>query len=163
LGPLEPGERVNLELPLRAGDRLGGHIVQGHVDGTAEVLAVEDDGFARRLRARVDPGLLRYVVEKGSIALDGVSLTVSALGEDRENEGDLVMAAQFATPEAINFMAKEARGLICLALTGERCEQLGLRLMAAKNEAPLQTAFTVTIEAAEGVSTGISAHDRAHT
>jgi 3,4-dihydroxy 2-butanone 4-phosphate synthase/GTP cyclohydrolase II len=84
-------------------------------------------------------------------------------GEDRENEGDLVMAAQFATPEAVNFMAKEARGLVCLALTGERCEQLGLRLMAAKNEAPLQTAFTVTIEAAEGVSTGISAHDRAHT
>src|SRR2546425_9036621 len=63
-------------------------------------------------------------------------------GEDRENEGDLVMAAQFATPEAVNFMAKEGRGLICLALTAERCEQLGLRLMAAKNEAPLQTAFT---------------------
>ena len=83
--------------------------------------------------------------------------------EDRENEGDLVMAAQFATPEAINFMAKEARGLICLALTAERCEQLGLNLMAAKNEAPLQTAFTVTIEAAGGVTTGISAHDRAHT
>jgi 3,4-dihydroxy 2-butanone 4-phosphate synthase / GTP cyclohydrolase II len=84
-------------------------------------------------------------------------------GEDRENEGDLVMAAQFATPEAVNFMAKEGRGLICLALTAERCEQLGLRLMAAKNEAPLQTAFTVAIEAAHGVSTGISAHDRAHT
>ncbi|HEX8753417.1 MAG TPA: bifunctional 3,4-dihydroxy-2-butanone-4-phosphate synthase/GTP cyclohydrolase II [Solirubrobacterales bacterium] len=84
-------------------------------------------------------------------------------GEDRENEGDLVMAAQFATPEAVNFMAKEARGLICLALTAERCEALGLKLMAAKNEAPLQTAFTVTIEAAGGVSTGISAHDRAHT
>ena len=84
-------------------------------------------------------------------------------GEDRENEGDLVMAAQFATPEAINFMAKEARGLICLALTPERCASLGLNLMAAKNEAPLQTAFTVTIEAAGGVSTGISAHDRAHT
>ena len=83
--------------------------------------------------------------------------------ETRENEGDLVMAAQFATPEAVNFMAKEGRGLICLALTGERCEQLGLRLMAAKNEAPLQTAFTVSVEAAEGVSTGISAHDRAHT
>src|ERR671924_1141957 len=64
-------------------------------------------------------------------------------GEDRENEGDLVMAAQFATPEAVNFMAKEARGLICLALTAERCEQLGLMLMAAKNESPLQTAFTV--------------------
>jgi 3,4-dihydroxy-2-butanone 4-phosphate synthase len=84
-------------------------------------------------------------------------------GEDRENEGDLVMAAQFATPEAVNFMAKEARGLVCLALTAERCERLGLNLMAAKNEAPLQTAFTVTIEAAGGVSTGISAHDRAHT
>jgi 3,4-dihydroxy 2-butanone 4-phosphate synthase/GTP cyclohydrolase II len=73
------------------------------------------------------------------------------------------MAAQFATPEAVNFMAKEARGLICLALTPERCEQLGLKLMAAKNEAPLETAFTVTIEAASGVTTGISAHDRAHT
>ena len=84
-------------------------------------------------------------------------------GEDRENEGDLVMAAQFATPEAVNFMAKEARGLICLALTPERCRKLGLNLMAAKNEAPLQTAFTVTIEAPGGVSTGISAHDRART
>lgn len=83
--------------------------------------------------------------------------------EDRENEGDLVMAAQFATPEAINFMVKEARGLVCLALTGERCDQLDLRLMTAKNEAPLETAFTVSIEAAEGVTTGISAHDRAHT
>jgi 3,4-dihydroxy 2-butanone 4-phosphate synthase / GTP cyclohydrolase II len=84
-------------------------------------------------------------------------------GEDRENEGDLVLPAQFATPEAINFMAKEARGLICLALTPDRCDELGLDLMAAKNEAPLQTAFTVSIEAAEGVSTGISAHDRART
>src|ERR687895_2243686 len=84
-------------------------------------------------------------------------------GEDRENEGDLVLAAQFATPEAINFMAKEARGLVCLALTPERCDELELKLMPAKNEAPLQTAFTVTIEAAEGVSTGISAHDRART
>src|SRR5690606_5056359 len=83
--------------------------------------------------------------------------------EDRENEGDLVMAAQFVTPEAINFMAKEARGLICLTLTGERCDQLGLSLMTAKNEAPLETAFTVSIEAAEGVTTGISAHDRART
>ncbi len=84
-------------------------------------------------------------------------------GEDRENEGDLVLAAQFATPEAINFMAKEARGLICLALTPERCDELGLDLMPAKNEQPLQTAFTVTIEAAEGVTTGISAHDRARS
>jgi 3,4-dihydroxy 2-butanone 4-phosphate synthase / GTP cyclohydrolase II len=83
--------------------------------------------------------------------------------EDRENEGDLTMAAQFATPEAINFMAKEARGLICLALTPVRCDELGLDLMAAKNETPLQTAFTVAIEAREGVTTGISAADRART
>ncbi|MFN8151927.1 MAG: bifunctional 3,4-dihydroxy-2-butanone-4-phosphate synthase/GTP cyclohydrolase II [Solirubrobacterales bacterium] len=84
-------------------------------------------------------------------------------GEDRENEGDLVMAAQFATPEAVNFMATHGRGLICLALTSQRCDELGLNLMTAKNEAPLQTAFTVSIEAREGVSTGISAHDRART
>jgi 3,4-dihydroxy 2-butanone 4-phosphate synthase / GTP cyclohydrolase II len=83
--------------------------------------------------------------------------------EDRENEGDLVLAAQFATPEAINFMAKEARGLICLALTPDRCDELGLDLMPAKNESDLRTAFTISIEAREGVTTGISAHDRAHT
>ncbi|MDP8943742.1 MAG: bifunctional 3,4-dihydroxy-2-butanone-4-phosphate synthase/GTP cyclohydrolase II [Actinomycetota bacterium] len=83
--------------------------------------------------------------------------------EDRENEGDLVLAAHFATPDAINFMAKEARGLICLALTPERCDELGLELMAAKNESPFETAFTVSIEAREGVTTGISAHDRART
>ncbi len=83
--------------------------------------------------------------------------------EDRENEGDLTMAAQFATPEAINFMAKEGRGLICLALTPERCDELGLDLMAAKNESPFETAFTVTVEAREGVTTGISAADRART
>src|SRR5215208_4415389 len=83
--------------------------------------------------------------------------------EDRENEGDLTLAAQFATPDAINFMAIHARGLICLALTGERCDDLGLDLMAAKNESAFQTAFTVSIEAREGITTGISAHDRAHT
>src|SRR6059058_1750375 len=83
--------------------------------------------------------------------------------EDRENEGDLTMAAQFVTPEAINFMAKEGRGLICLALTPDRCDELGLDLMAAKNESPFQTAFTVSIEAREGVTTGISAHDRSRT
>src|SRR3954449_6064428 len=83
--------------------------------------------------------------------------------EDRENEGDLTLAAQFATPDAINFMAKEGRGLICLALTPEKCDDLGLDLMAAKNESPFQTAFTVSVEAREGVTTGISAHDRAHT
>ena len=83
--------------------------------------------------------------------------------ESRENEGDLTLAAQFATPEAINFMAKHGRGLICLALTDERCNELGLDLMAAKNEAPFQTAFTVSVEARDGVTTGISAADRAHT
>jgi 3,4-dihydroxy 2-butanone 4-phosphate synthase/GTP cyclohydrolase II len=83
--------------------------------------------------------------------------------ENRENEGDLTLAAQFATPEAINFMAKEGRGLICLSLTPERCEELGLELMAAKNESPFETPFTVSIEAREGVTTGISAHDRART
>jgi len=83
--------------------------------------------------------------------------------EDRENEGDLTMAAQFATPDAVNFMAKEGRGLICLSLTPDRCDELGLDLMAAKNESPFETPFTVSIEAREGVTTGISAPDRAHT
>jgi 3,4-dihydroxy 2-butanone 4-phosphate synthase / GTP cyclohydrolase II len=83
--------------------------------------------------------------------------------EDRENEGDLVMAAEHVTPDAINFMAKHARGWICLALTPERCTELDLELMTAKNETPYETPFTVTIEAREGVTTGISAADRART
>ncbi|MBV9775543.1 MAG: 3,4-dihydroxy-2-butanone-4-phosphate synthase [Acetobacteraceae bacterium] len=83
--------------------------------------------------------------------------------EDRENEGDLVIPAQFATPGAINFMIRHARGLVCLALTRPRVEQLGLGLMSANNGTRHQTAFTVSIEAREGVTTGISAHDRAHT
>jgi 3,4-dihydroxy 2-butanone 4-phosphate synthase/GTP cyclohydrolase II len=83
--------------------------------------------------------------------------------EDRENEGDLVMAAQFATPEAVNFMATHGRGLICLALTADRCEQLGLTMMVRRNEAPHGTAFLESIEARDGVTTGISAPDRART
>src|SRR4051812_9061354 len=83
--------------------------------------------------------------------------------EDRENEGDLTIAAQFATPQAINFMASHARGLICLCLTEERCDELGLRMMTEQNESPFGTAFTVSIEAREGVTTGISAHDRSRT
>jgi 3,4-dihydroxy 2-butanone 4-phosphate synthase/GTP cyclohydrolase II len=83
--------------------------------------------------------------------------------ENRENEGDLTIAAQFVTPEAINFMRKEGGGLICLGLTPERCDQLGLDLMAAKNESAFETAFTVSVEARSGVSTGISAADRART
>jgi 3,4-dihydroxy 2-butanone 4-phosphate synthase/GTP cyclohydrolase II len=83
--------------------------------------------------------------------------------EDRENEGDLTIAAQFATPEAINFMATHARGLICLCLTEERAHELALRPMTDHNEAPLGTAFTVSVEAREGVTTGISAADRSRT
>jgi riboflavin synthase len=82
LGPLTAGDQVNLELPLRAGDRLGGHMVQGHVDGTGRIDAVREDGFARVVRIGAPPGVLRYVVEKGSIAVDGVSLTVSSVDRD---------------------------------------------------------------------------------
>jgi riboflavin synthase len=82
LGGLEAGAPVNLELAVRASDRLGGHILQGHVDGVGEVVSVEQDGFARRLRVRLGDDLLRYAVERGSIGLAGISLTVSALGDD---------------------------------------------------------------------------------
>jgi riboflavin synthase len=81
LADVEAGAGVNLELPLRPSDRLGGHVVQGHVDGLATIAEVRDDGFARRVRFDIDPQLLRYVVEKGSIALDGVSLTVIEIGD----------------------------------------------------------------------------------
>jgi len=83
--------------------------------------------------------------------------------EDRENEGDLIIPAQMTTPEAVNFMAQHGRGLICLALTAERCDDLGLRPMARRNETAMQTAFTVSIEARDGVDTGISVDDRART
>src|SRR5260221_46024 len=82
---------------------------------------------------------------------------------DRENEGDLVLAADFVTPEAVNFMAKHARGLICLTLTEARCRQLSLPLMVRDNRSPLGTNFTVSIQAARGVTTGISPQDRART
>jgi riboflavin synthase len=82
LGGLEEGDQANLELAMKASDRLGGHIVQGHADGVADVISVADDGFARRLRVGLGSELIKYVVEKGSIALSGVSLTVAALGED---------------------------------------------------------------------------------
>ena len=83
--------------------------------------------------------------------------------EDRENEGDLTMAAELVTPEAVNFMAKFGRGLICLSMTPDRIEQLGLRMMVEDNRSPFNTAFTVSIEARQGVTTGISAADRATT
>jgi riboflavin synthase len=82
LGELREGSPVNLELPLRASDRLGGHVVQGHVDGTGTVARMREDGFARVVEIDVEPRLARYLVEKGSVALDGVSLTVSALSDD---------------------------------------------------------------------------------
>lgn len=82
LGGLQAGARVNLELAMKASDRLGGHIVQGHVDGVGEVASIDADGFAKRLRVTIPAGLLRYAIDKGSIALDGVSLTVAGLGED---------------------------------------------------------------------------------
>ena len=239
------GDRVNVESALRAGDPLGGHQVQGHVDGIGRVASVTPEGEGVRIRIEAPSELLRYCVEKGSITVDGVSLTVAevdetgfevaliphtlevtTLGEltagdagqpggrrprqvrrkaaprydatvtmaadprtespfatveeaieeiragrfvvvvddeDRENEGDLTIAAQFATPEAVNFMATHGRGLICLCLTEERCDELGLRQMTEQNETPFGTAFTVSIEAREGVTTGISAHDRART
>ncbi|HEU5063311.1 MAG TPA: riboflavin synthase [Solirubrobacterales bacterium] len=101
LSEVAEGSKVNLELAMRAGDRLGGHIVQGHVDGVGTVASVEDDGFARRVRVELPPELLRYVVDKGSITLSGVSLTVAELGDswaevslipetlERTNLGDL--------------------------------------------------------------------------
>jgi riboflavin synthase len=82
LSGLEMGARVNLELAMKASERLGGHIVQGHVDGVGDVLSVEPDGFAQRLRVALGPELIRYLVERGSIALDGVSLTVATLGSE---------------------------------------------------------------------------------
>ena len=83
--------------------------------------------------------------------------------EDRENEGDIIIPAQFATPDQINFMIKHARGLVCLAMTADRAKALRLPPMAAENRESMGTAFTISIEAKEGVTTGISAADRAHT
>jgi 3,4-dihydroxy 2-butanone 4-phosphate synthase / GTP cyclohydrolase II len=90
-------------------------------------------------------------------------IVILADDEDRENEGDLTMAAEAATPEAINFMARYGRGLICLTMTAEKCDELNLRPMVRDNTSPFETAFTISIEAKRGVTTGISAADRAHT
>ena len=222
-------------------DRLGGHLVSGHVDGVGTVAHTWDDGRAQRWVFAVPATLRRYIAAKGSICVDGVSLTVNAVDdsgfevalvphtiahtafgetkpgdavnlevdmlaryverlindratsshetrrmsfatipelldelragrmvvivddEDRENEGDLIMAAEVVRPGDINFMVTHARGLVCLSLTRERCRQLGLPPMVRDNTSPHGTNFTVSIEAAEGVTTGISAYDRAHT
>ena len=104
--------------------------------------------------ASIEDAILDYAAGKMVIIVDD---------EDRENEGDLACAAQFVTPQAINFMAKEGRGLICLAITGERLDELEIPMMVGSNSSKFGTNFTVSIEAAHGVTTGISAHDRAHT
>ena len=247
LGGLAPGSRVNLERSLTLANRLGGHLVSGHVDGIGEVSDLAADARSTRLALRLPPQLLRYVAAKGSLCVDGVSLTVNTVDDDRvginliphtleqttlsqlqrgskvnievdmiaplpgtsddagwglrdaamnressnqmeldaiedviadlrdgrmvivmddegrENEGDLILAGACATPEHINFMASYGRGLICLTLSKERCQQLRLPLMVADNRASHSTKFTVSIEAAEGVTTGISAADRATT
>jgi 3,4-dihydroxy 2-butanone 4-phosphate synthase/GTP cyclohydrolase II len=121
----------------------------------------------------VNEGLSRAVYAEGKGFLSPIADILEDLrngrmiilvdAEDRENEGDLVIPAQMATPDAINFMAKHGRGLICLSLTQQRAGQLRLEYMARENEARNRTAFTVSIEAREGIATGISAHDRART
>ena len=103
LSEIAPGTGVNLELPLRAGDPLGGHIVQGHVDGVGRIAGIEVDGFARRMRIEADPDLLRYVVVKGSITVDGVSLTVAEI-DDRSITVSLIPE----TLERTNLGAAEA-------------------------------------------------------
>ena len=108
----------------------------------------------------------RDAIERVHRALEDIAagrMVILVDDEDRENEGDLVMAAEKATPEAINFMAKHARGLICLTITEEHVRKLDLPMMASENQSPRSTAFTVSIEARHGVTTGISAADRAHT
>ena len=224
---------MNLGACRCRGSALGGHLVTGHVDGVATVRTCAEE--AGSLHAEVEaPGeFARFIAEKGSVTLDGVSLTVgrvagarvrdrrhtphakaTTLGgiapgqalnlevdllarysrpaargagspmntieellaelaagrmvvvmddEERENEGDLLMAASCARPEDINFMARHGRGLICLTLTEERCRKLRLPLMVRESEDRHGTNFTVSIEAAQGVTTGISAQDRAHT
>ena len=103
------------------------------------------------------------LVQKAIAEIRKGKMVILTDDEDRENEGDLVMAAERVTPQAVNFMAREGRGLVCLSITEEQVRRLNLPLMVTDNTSPRQTAFTVSIEAALGVSTGISAHDRAHT
>src|SRR5581483_2777199 len=124
------------------------------------------------IRTPARPGRCFSVPKRASSGIEGTlksarhETAISPISEiideeDRENEGDLLIAAEYATAEAINFMARHGRGLICLTLTEERCRQLNLPLMVSNNRSPLGTNFTVSIEAAEGVTTGISAADRA--
>src|ERR671934_1423619 len=105
-----------------------------------------------------EPGTMFASIDEAIEDIRHGKFVVVVDAPDRENEGDLVIAAQFATPEAITFMATHGRGLICLCLTEERCDELRLRPMTDRNETPFGTAFTISIEAREGITTGISAH-----
>ncbi|PKB25280.1 3,4-dihydroxy 2-butanone 4-phosphate synthase/GTP cyclohydrolase II [Novosphingobium kunmingense] len=131
---------------------------QPHWNPTAETLGK----LERFMLANDDRPMLAPIEEIIDEARNG-RMFILVDDEDRENEGDLIIPAQMATPDAVNFMAMNGRGLICLCLTRERCEQLDLPPMAPRNETPLGTAFTVSIEAREGITTGISAADRART
>src|SRR5689334_954594 len=120
-------------------------------------------GTIQRMATEVEKQTPFATVEEAIEDIRAGKFVVVVDAADRENEGDLTIAAQFATPEAVNFMTKEARGLICLCLTEERCDELGLHQMTERNETPYGTAFTVSVEAREGVTTGISAPDRSRT
>src|SRR5271168_4596066 len=117
----------------------------------------------RRKRCSWKAGTMFADVAKAVAEIKAGRMVVVVDDEDRENEGDLTLAAEFVTPEAINFMARFGRGFICLTLTEERADYLDLPPMTAQNSSRFGTAFTVTIEAREGVTTGISAADRSHT
>lgn len=246
LGLLVDGASVDLERSLHFGDPMGGHFVQGHIDGVAEVVSVVPEGDARLLHVRMrEPRLMRAIVEKGFVAVDGVSLTVvrsmpdgfvvslvrttldvTILGsaepgtmvnievdlfarhlldgtpsprvlatkthaasevpdpsealasvvaamragrpvlvlddEHRENEGDIVLPAQSATSEWLAFLIREARGLVCVAMEGERLDALAIPLMVDTNTSRQDTAFTVSVDAASS-TTGVSAVERAAT
>ena len=149
MGRPAPGDLVNLEVDL-----LARYVARlGEQEGLAPMTIVP--------KARHHQ-FLSPIEEMIEDARNG-RMFILVDAEERENEGDLVIPAQMATPDAINFMAKHGRGLICLALTPERAKQLQLELMSRSNRSRHSTAFTVSIEAREGISTGISAHDRAHT
>jgi riboflavin synthase len=121
LGELRPGSPVNLELPLRAGDRLGGHIVQGHVDGTGTVGEVRDDGFARILEIEIEPELERYLVQKGSVAVDGVSLTVSRV---LEHGFTVSLIPETLTRTSLGGIAKGAQVNIEVDILAKHAERL---------------------------------------
>ena len=148
------------------GDRQPGDLVNLEVDLLARYLArLREHEGSPRDHCAARPAHHQFLSPIEEVVEDARNGRMFILvdAEERENEGDLVIPAQMATPDAINFMAKHGRGLICLALTPERAKQLHLELMSRSNRARHSTAFTVSIEAREGVSTGISAHDRSHT